>query len=104
MFDKIMEVSKSVPDRNVLQVFNKLVEEVGELSVEIGVKYLNSYKKAGEGGIKGEAIDILINCLDILYLEGVSENEVNSLIDSKLSKWKRKVLDKSFNKIKSLLS
>lgn len=85
-------MSQAIKDARTIQTtFNHLVEEVGELSTEINIKYGISDKKSGEDGIVGEAIDICLSALDIVYQETegkMTEAEVLALIQKKLQKWK----------------
>lgn len=82
-------------ERNTSGVVMKLVEEVGEIATEVNIKYHGAYKKAGVDGIKGECIDALICIFDILNLEGVCIEEVESMIDLKVNKWKEKILEEA---------
>jgi hypothetical protein len=82
-----LEISALVKDRTQLEVILSLSEEVGELATEMAIKVEHSSKSPGKDGIKGEAVDIILCALDILYLEGATEAEIIDLMRTKGSKW-----------------
>lgn len=98
---KIIENSKfhgklgSDVKRTHEHVLLKLVEEIGELSLEIQIRRGTSYKSEGADGISGEAVDIIISALDMFYLENshLSDDEIESklksMMETKIQKWKR---------------
>lgn len=67
---KVLELSDSIKDsRTMNQVYAKLGEEFGELGLEVNIE--NGYvknKPKGKDGVTGEAIDVIICALDIIYL------------------------------------
>lgn len=89
IFSKVENASDLVRNnRKSTDVFLQVVEEVGELSKELRTKYdTTSYKTEGEDGILGESCDILIALLDLIVLEGYTEEDVKDIIDKKLNKW-----------------
>lgn len=93
MYKIVEETSKSIQNgRTSKNVFLQVVEEVGELSKELRVKYDNtSYKQEGEDGILGESCDILVSLIDLLILEGYTEEEINQTVSKKCNKWKSKI-------------
>lgn len=93
MFKTIKEVSNSINNgRKPQNVFYKVVEEVGELGQEIQTKYDPlAYKEKGKDGILGESCDILIALIDLLILEGYTEDEIKTTIINKCNKWKNKI-------------
>jgi NTP pyrophosphatase (non-canonical NTP hydrolase) len=72
----------------------KLVEEVGEFSsAQLKLTGHKPYKE-GETPIEvsnnrcEEIVDVLIVTMDIIHRLGLSEEELNSIVDEKLGKWK----------------
>ena len=72
-------------------IFVAMSEEVGELATEILI--VNGLKdRPSIEGIVGEAVDVMICALDIIYAHtGSLDNEtVKSIVDTKLNKWVNK--------------
>ncbi|HET8688418.1 MAG TPA: hypothetical protein VFM18_17545 [Methanosarcina sp.] len=93
LFEVINKTSKEVPPgRTEADVMLHLVEEVGELALELAIHRGSSYKKAGEDGVIGEAIDSLINALDIIYVHkpDITEEELIAYAVKKCQKWRIK--------------
>ena len=90
MIDNILEVSKEAPDRHILYVLAKLMEEVGELAQEININEGFINKPHGKDGIIGECVDIINCCVDIIYLNNnnISKEEIEEISNNKLNKWK----------------
>lgn len=92
MLKKAFKVSKAVKPRTITDVVTKLMEEVGELAKEVGIKTGYQDRPVGSDGIKGEVADCM-NCLfDILYLDDpdLTKKEFNKIFKNKLKKWKSK--------------
>lgn len=94
MIDSVVEAtlmaSMSVKDnRTVSDVLTHMVTEVGELAQEIQIEQGMSYKTAGEDGVAGEAIDVMLCALDIIALSQPTWNERDILYyaNEKLAKW-----------------
>jgi hypothetical protein len=93
---QVWDVSLSVPRRTKANVMLSLIEEVGELSTELAVDAGYSSKKEGEDGIIGEAIDVIICALDMIWVsspnttEAELEEYVTQKIKEKIAKWKSK--------------
>ncbi|MEZ9396735.1 hypothetical protein AB4393_12270 [Vibrio splendidus] len=78
----------------------KLVEEVGELAIEIQVTKGHLPKaKGGVDGVVGEAIDVINVSLDIIFLQmaanGITnshqiEEMIQAISNKKLSRWAKK--------------
>lgn len=89
--------------RTHYSVMSKVVEEVGELAMEVAIANGDSYKTPGSDGVVGEAIDVIASCVDLIYIHIKKENpdmsiiEINKLMDKimveKLHKWKIKVIE-----------
>lgn len=80
-------------ERNIQDVLTHLVTEVGELATEVQVATGRTYKKGDVDGIVGEAVDVILCALDIIYLhEGaIDEPKLVALAQTKLNKWKNSV-------------
>ena len=94
MFNLIKTYSKEIQNgRTPVGVSFAIMEEVGELARELRVKYDDScYKEEGKDGILGETCDILVSLIDLLILEGYTEEQVINTIKNKCEKWKSKTL------------
>lgn len=90
MIEQVFAVSKEAPERSMLEVLSKLMEEVGELSQEVGVEVGYQKRAPGKDGILGEVADVIIVALDILYLKypDMDKKLFESVVQSKLNKWK----------------
>ena len=88
------EITASGQPRHPVPILTKTMEEIGELSTEIGIKYFGFYKEPGKDGIIGEAVDA-INCLiDLIHVENpdITPEELCAMFDKKLAKWKKKAI------------
>ena len=68
----------------------KLMEETGELAVEIGIRQkLSGFKDKEEGkdGVQGEAVDIILVALSIFFKDGGSVNDFIALALKKSARW-----------------
>lgn len=95
MIKEVLSTSKSIINsRQEYNVLAALMEEVGELSTEISIETGYSNKSQGEDGIIGEAIDVAICALDMIYVYNpcITEEEIMRVVHRKLEKWKRKQL------------
>lgn len=89
MIDETFKVAELIKDRTPKDILVHLMEEVGELATEIAIHSGTSAKKAGEDGIIGEAVDVALCALDIIYIQkpNITESEVMDIVTSKLIKW-----------------
>ncbi len=71
-----------------------LLEELGELSTECLIIEGLSMKEAGNDGVVGEAIDVILCALDIIHYEEphISDEELEEIMIKKCQKWKAHVL------------
>ncbi len=78
--------------RDLSKIALKLMEEVGELSLEITIHNGDSYKSRGVDGIVGEAIDCILCVIDIIhtYEPSITEQHIEKLAVAKLLKWEDK--------------
>lgn len=91
MINKIIETCSRIkgihtPIRTIL----KIQEEVGELATEVSIQEgLLPYKTPGIDGVIGEACDVIISTVDLIYLNNpeVKESDILEIINNKLKKW-----------------
>lgn len=72
-----------------LAIHASMTEEVGEVATELLINKGFKPKAPGKDGVVGEAIDVILCAMDIIYTEiGSLDNEqVNQTVDAKLAKW-----------------
>jgi hypothetical protein len=95
----ILKTSQRIPARTKQDVLTALVEEVGELATEIAIDSGKKKRKPGPDGIVGEAVDSIINSVDIIFLElkkrGFSPEMIETILIEvavkKLAKWEEGV-------------
>lgn len=93
MIKTIFDTSRRIKNgRNRQSVLAYLMEEVGELATEVNIKEGHSNKGEGKDGIVGEAVDVILCAVDMIFVNNpeVTEEEVQAIIESKLSKWRNK--------------
>jgi hypothetical protein len=94
MIQETFKVSMEMPRRTKSEVFLSLVEEVGELATELSVDSGYSKKPEGKDGITGEAVDVIICALDLIWVHNHSTTEeelekyLGEIIKTKLAKWR----------------
>jgi len=97
MIQQTFAVSVAMPRRTKSDVFFSLVEEVGELATELAVDSGHSKKPEGKDGITGEAVDVIICALDLIWVHNHSTTEeelekyLNEIVKTKLAKWRAKI-------------
>ena len=79
--------------RNSYGILSSLVEEVGELSTEVGIQMGHTNKECGPDGILGESIDIILCSLDMIRRNypDITKKDIKRIAIIKCEKWKRKV-------------
>ena len=89
---EILRVGQMIQDdRTPTNVFLQLSEEVGELATELSIMEGYSKKQPGPDTISGEAVDVVICAIDLIYkVYGLSEGEIEEIIKKKLHKWVNK--------------
>lgn len=89
VFNTSRKVDQFDKNRTLQDVLGTVMEEVGELSTEIGIKSGFKNRKPGKDGIVGEAVDGIIALLDIIYLEkpDITNEELLQLTKNKCHKW-----------------
>ena len=92
MIKEILNTCKKIKDsRTIVKPILKLQEEVGELSTEVNILLGNvSKEKSGVDGITGEACDVIISAIDVIYQSNnnIAVKEIEQIINIKLEKWK----------------
>jgi len=105
IFDKVKKVSnlqesKSPADNlMLLKRALKLTEESGEIAAEVlkmvEYKLTNETHQQIKDNLKEEAVDALITALDIINHLKMSEEEVEYIMEGKLSKWENNHLSRT---------
>jgi NTP pyrophosphatase (non-canonical NTP hydrolase) len=80
--------------RSLYSVGNATQAEMGELAEEVSIAMGDSYKTPGPDGVIGEAVDLLISGLDLIYVHdrNVTEEELLAVAKPKLEKWILKIM------------
>lgn len=81
--NEILRVASVIDSpRTTKTIFNHLTTEVLELYDEI-------YGEEGEDGIVGEAVDVILCAVDIIYKHqpNIIEADIMKVVDRKLNKW-----------------
>lgn len=75
-----------------LKILVSATEELGELSKEVLIKHKFKPDTPGKDGITGEAVDLIICALDMIYSEHgqLDCDTISSIVKLKLSKWVEK--------------
>ncbi|MNC12635.1 hypothetical protein D3C75_603590 [compost metagenome] len=84
---EILSVCSTIKfERTVHTVYRHLESEIDELAVEI---YCTDDK--GEDGVIGEAVDVMLCAIDIMYKDSpnITEDEISKVVQRKLAKWQR---------------
>lgn len=89
VFDYCFIASDYNPKRNRSSILRSITAEVGELAEEVDIAEGTSYKKAGPDGVVGEAIDVIVSALDIIYCErpDIGIDEITAIAEEKCQKW-----------------
>lgn len=90
MIKEVFKVSEVAPFRSRYDVLSKMMEEVGELAQEVGIKEGYQKRKPGKDGVLGEAVDVIITALDLIFIDNpnIERMEVIDVLNKKLEKWK----------------
>ena len=98
----IVNVSKKIKDdRSLDKILMHAVTELGELSEEVLIEKGLSYKNPGVDGVVGEAVDLIICVVDLLYIHlkqngvdlsgDVIDAYIKDVAEAKLKKWEEKI-------------
>jgi NTP pyrophosphatase (non-canonical NTP hydrolase) len=80
--------------RSLYSIGAHMQSEMGEVAEEIAIANGDSYKSPGPDGIDGEAIDLILAGLDLLYVNRgrtLYEDELITIAQPKLAKWLEKI-------------
>lgn len=97
IFDVVSKFSKEINDgRTMYKVLTHLTEELGELATEVQIREGNSYKNEGVDGVLGEAIDVIVVAMDLIYLNSsqTTEQQIIDVVRRKCEKWKDKTIQR----------
>lgn len=89
MIKSILNVCRTIKSlRSVHTIFCHLESEVEELKVEV---YCDPDEESGEDGVIGEAVDVMLCAVDIMYKHkpDITEEEIQQVVNRKLAKWQR---------------
>jgi NTP pyrophosphatase (non-canonical NTP hydrolase) len=106
LIELILDTSRNADNfhqtRSLYSVLAATQSELGELSEEVAIESGDSYKDHGPDGIQGEAVDMLIAGLDLLYVNNrnITEAELIAIARPKLEKWLTKLMQAHGGKIK----
>lgn len=93
LVNRCLAMSRRIKDsRQVHEVQYKLTEEFGELGQELLIAAGKHYKPAGKDGVIGEALDMIVCLIDLIYCHqcDVTEEQLVEMIQKKLDKWAEK--------------
>lgn len=71
------------------KILSSLSEELGELSAEVRIAHGEKSGEPGKDGIVGEAVDLILGALDMIYSETGSLNEpvITDIVRKKCEAW-----------------
>ena len=81
--------------RDIGSIHRSISAEVGELAEEVDIALGTSYKKAGPDGVVGEAVDVILGCLDIISVHNpdFTASQLFEYAVAKLVKWEDKIAE-----------
>lgn len=89
MISEILNYCKVIENnRQLSDVFTHALSEIDELDEEIGKYYED--EAPGPDGIIGEAVDVILCMVDLIYQEtpDVTEEQIREIVMKKCEKWK----------------
>lgn len=96
--EKIITACKSMKNnRDLSSIIAHLVSETKELEEEV-TKSING-ETAGVDGVIGEAIDVILCAVDLIYMKNpsISKEYVSFLVGQKLEKWSNEYSSKDYS-------
>lgn len=93
IIELVLVYSRRIKDgRTQGKVLNHLTEEQGELATEVRINEGEKLQAHGPDGVIGEAVDVIINAIDMIYLENpeITEAELHHVVLRKCMKWETK--------------
>lgn len=93
VFEVSREADKFHRSRSLYTVQSAMSAEMGEVSEEVQIAMGDSYKTPGPDGVNGEAVDLIVAGLDLLYVNNrnVTEEQLMAIAGPKLAKWIDKI-------------
>jgi hypothetical protein len=97
LVNMVLEISREADSyhksRSLYTVQAAMSAEMGEVSEEVAIAMGDSYKTPGPDGVNGEAVDLIVAGLDLLYVNNrdVTEEQIMALAIPKLEKWIDKI-------------
>jgi len=88
-----VDSDKYDPLRNQYSVLAHTTAELGELAEEVAIARGDSYKQEGEDGVVGEAVDLIVCAVDMIYVTkpSMTEEQILELVRAKCGKWLQKL-------------
>jgi len=96
LIKEVFVASKASKPRSRYDVLASLMEEVGELATEVAIAEGHSSKPKGDDGIIGEAVDVVLCAIDLIYVDWKNANipdlekYIMTIVKNKVNKWKTK--------------
>lgn len=93
LIERVIRTSKNTGSDNRMNTFMSLTEELGELATELAISNGTKKREPSPDGVVGEAIDVLVCVIDLLYQElgdTITEQGFLDHVQSKLNKWEGK--------------
>lgn len=90
MVEEILAACERIKnDRNLCSVFLHLKEEVQELNTEVIASVFSNAQ--GEDGIIGEAVDVILCAVDVIYQQNpsITKEQIAEVVARKIAKWER---------------
>jgi hypothetical protein len=90
LIELVLGYCRTIRDgRDTYCVYRHFLSEVDELQVEIDRDLLE--EPAGEDGIIGESVDVILCALDLIYQQNprITPDEIIAIAARKCEKWKR---------------
>jgi len=87
---QILATSRAVSGpRSKYAVLSKAMEEMGELAQEVMIDEGDHYKPKGKDGVIGEAVDVIVCMVDMIYGmdNSITEDQIQEIVAKKLVKW-----------------
>lgn len=91
---QLLDACKRVKsNRNIGSIHRSISSEVGELAEEVDIVLGTSYKQPSDDGVVGEAIDVILGCLDIISVHDpkFDSQQLFNYAMKKIGKWEDKV-------------
>lgn len=93
----LLDSCKSVKsERDIGSILRSITSEVGELSEEVDIELGTSYKSPSDDGVIGEAVDVILGCIDIIAEQNpdLTAEDICNIANKKMQKWKDAVAAK----------